>query len=305
MAFFWWSLVPVGLLLLPMLVVIGWIWHWKRGLKRVGRRNPLTSNLLRSPGESLRSRIADLDIDIALLMALFPVPGLLAYTLYLSYWVFEAQKPSVVLIGGYVLSGLVGFVWMAKRFRGLVLQRRQTTLGYEAELAVGQELSNLGDLGFRAFHDFPAEAFNVDHVLIGPSGVYALETKGRSKPGAAEDGEKTWEVTYDGAALQFPGWRDSKSLDQARRQAQWLSRWLSSATGEDVAVQPVLVLPGWFIRRTSPNGMPVLTGKQIRTYFEKSSGSKRLSAEQVQRIVHQVDARCRDVAPKAYKFSDD
>ncbi|WP_435550294.1 hypothetical protein, partial [Desulfobacterium sp. N47] len=58
---------------------------------------------------------------------------------------------------------------------------------------------------------------------------------------------------------------DTKSLDQACRQAQWLSKWLSSATGESINVQPVVALPGWYVERKSPNGIPVINPKNFRS----------------------------------------
>ena len=43
--------------------------------------------------------------------------------------------------------------------------------------------------GFAVFHDVPGDkAFNVDHVVIGPQGVFAVETKGRGKPASREWG---------------------------------------------------------------------------------------------------------------------
>ena len=175
------------------------------------------------------------------------------------------------------------------------------TLGYEAELAMGQELNQLGRSGFHVFHDLPAKDFNVDHIAVGSAGVFAIETKGRSKPTARLNGKSGWEVGYDGKALDFPGWRETKPLEQATRQAKWLKEWLSSAVGEPVQVQPVLALPGWYIRRTSAIGIPVITGKQVESFFKKYAGSAQLNQQLVQRIVHQLDQRCRNVAPRAYK----
>jgi len=35
--------------------------------------------------------------------------------------------------------------------------------------------------GFRVFHDIKAKDFNIDHAIVGLSGVFAIETKTRSK----------------------------------------------------------------------------------------------------------------------------
>jgi hypothetical protein len=66
-----------------------------------------------------------------------------------------------------------------------------------------------------------------------------------------------------------------------------------------LSVEPVLALPGWFVRRTGPNGILVLNPKNLRPVI-KNKKSAPLSEQTVKRIVHQLDQRCRDVEPRAY-----
>ena len=66
-------------------------------------------------------------------------------------------------------------------------------------MAAGQEPNSLTEAGYRVYHDLPAEGFNIDHVAVGRNGVFAMETKGRSKPAK---GNVT--VVYDGRTLRFP-----------------------------------------------------------------------------------------------------
>ena len=103
----------------------------------------------------------------------------------------------------------------------------------------------------------------------------------------------------DGQRLKFPAWSETKPLMQAVSQAEWLGKWLSSAVGESLRVEPVLTLPGWFVRRTGPNGILVLNPKNLRPVLKNRRGAT-LSDSLVKRIVHQLDRRCRDVEPKAY-----
>ena len=162
---------------------------------------------------------------------------------------------------------------------------------------MGQELNQLLRDGYDVYHDFPAEKFNIDHIIIGAAGVYAVETKARRKPSTG-DGKSDAKVVYDGQRLHFPDWMETKPLEQARRNAQWLSRWLSSAVGDTVHVQPVIALPGWYVERQSANGFPVINPKNFRSIL-KSSRNKPLDKSMITRIVHQIDQRCRDVHPRA------
>ncbi len=48
--------------------------------------------------------------------------------------------------------------------------RNRLRLGYDCELAVGQDLNELIGKGFKIYHDFPADGFNIDHIAIGTTG---------------------------------------------------------------------------------------------------------------------------------------
>ena len=89
------------------------------------------------------------------------------------------------------------------------------------------------------------------------------------------------------------------------RQAKWVREWLSKAVGEPVPVQPVLILPGWYIRRTSSDGIPVINATNIKSFFPKAGNSGRLTGQLIERIAHQLDQRCRNVELRAYKSEEE
>ena len=49
----------------------------------------------------------------------------------------------------------------------LLHERRAVRLGYEGELAVGQELEQFRHDGYYVYHDFPADTFSIDHIVVG------------------------------------------------------------------------------------------------------------------------------------------
>ncbi len=104
-------------------------------------------------------------------------------------------------------------------------------------------------------------------------------------------------VVCNDRELVFPNWTDRDSIEQARRQSIWLSRWLTSAVGEKVPVKPALVIPGWFVERKKIGDVLVFNAKESKQAIVHYHGSQ-LPAVMVQRIAHQVEAKCRDVAPK-------
>ena len=122
-------------------------------------------------------------------------------------------------------------------------------------------------------------------------GVYVVETKTRRKP-LDKTGKKQFRVEFDGKFLRWPCGTDGNGVDQAKNNAKTLARWLSSATGETVSVQPILTFPGWMVDRTNPgNDLYVVNPKQI--YGICSTEPEKLADPQIKRICHQLDQKCR------------
>ena len=290
--------IPVIVIGLSTAALFTLISYWEWQTKNARKKNPLTSDLLRGPGEALREKIDDMRLDLhAYMLLLFLLP-LLIFAMSLSNEVF-GKKPSLFILIFYVVMAVVSVGYIFYKMLGVRKTIHLYNLGLDAEIAVGQELNYLMRDGFWVYHDFPADEFNIDHVVIGPTGIFAIETKGRPKP-IKEDGSTEREVTYDGETLSFPTWKENKPVKQAEYQAKWLEKWLSSAVGEPVTVNPILAIPGWFIKRTKPGGIPAINGKNPSAFFAKY-GNGNLSEKLQRQIAHQIDSRCRTVLPKAYK----
>jgi hypothetical protein len=287
---------PIAILLAPLFFVLGLlhVYRWYR--KRKGFKSPLTGQLLRPPGESLRIEIEE--INEALFEALFLValvPSLISGVLLGSALLSGRGLETSSLVVGAII-GRCFIIYYVQRIFRLIPKRRAFRSGLEGEQAVAEELNKLMFYGYHVYHDFPAEKFNIDHILIGPGGVYAVETKTRSKR-KADRGKSSAEVTYDGNRLNFPKGYDASPLVQAKDQASWLAKWLSSAVGEGVSVEPIVTLPGWYVKRIKPDEIPVLNPKEIRAYVT-SRRKVILSDVLITRIVHQIDQRCHNIEPK-------
>jgi hypothetical protein len=263
------------------------------------RRSPLIQNLLRSPGESLIRRLDKINIEINVYSFSLILIPLLIYGLTLAFSYYKSKSINLFDIYVSAIIGFIFIIYLLTKIKKLLNERKITRLGYESEIAVGQELNQLMLKGYHVYHDFPANNFNIDHILVGQSGVFTVETKARSKPATRKvTGNAT--VTYNGRLLLFPQGVDLNTIEQAKRQAAWLTDWIGSAVGEKVAVRPVVALPGWYVKRTSPNGIPVVNPKQFPSLF-KHIAPRFLSPEMISRITHQLEQKCRNVVP----LSDD
>jgi len=260
-----------------------------------GHRSPFKDNFLRSPGESLNRQIMDINDKLTENLVLLIMMPILFYATYISLLHFGNSKLSTFTTAFYIIAGIGSIAYFLFNLVKSLNLRRSYQLGYEGEIAVGQELNQLMLEGYRVYHDFPAGKFNIDHIVVGASGVFAVETKARSKP-TSKDRKADAKVNYDGECLRFPKWTDIQSIKQAKQQAKWLTKWLSSATGEHVSVRPVLALPGWFVNRNSSSDVWVINHKECGSIAKVKNG-KILSKEMIKRIVHQLEQKCRDVEP--------
>lgn len=100
--------------------------------------------------------------------------------------------------------------------------------GARGEERVSRILANLPE-SYHVFNDFVAGGTHVDHVVAGPAGVFAVETKYWRGKVTVEDGH----ILLDG---QLP---DRAPLAQARKEAQLVKATLAAA-GWSGSVTPVL-----------------------------------------------------------------
>ncbi len=275
---------------IPVIVLFGAVSfeRWRR--KRKGLRTPLTEKLLRPAGYSLQRKLEDLNDAFngwlmgTFLCSLIAVGGL-------SF----APKDNVnqfifLIVFGLSAAGCTIMTWRR------LLDIRSNRWGLLGEQAVAEELQRLIPSGYKIFHDIPCEKmdckWNIDHVAVGPAGVFAIETKYRTKlPGKAGEDHK---AEFDGVKIQFSsGNYDAEAPAQARQNARWLATEMSKATGERVTVQPIVALPGWYVTLKANSDVKVLSGKQVFNFIAKEP--VRYHHKFIQQISYQLEQRCRDV----------
>ena len=252
---------------------------WKIKRESALKRDPFTEPLLRPPGESCRLKLDELIEKTVAQMFLFVTPMFVALGAYYAH----ANIVTCVLL--LVLS-LAFTLFMIKRLWEVAIEVRRYRLGFEGERAVGQEINQALSFGCKVYHDVLFDGYNIDHVIVAPSGIFAIETKTRRK-GRDRNSHR---VKYDGQKLIFPEWEDDRAVEQAQRNAKSLAVWLSKAVGESIWVEPILTLPGWLVDRIAKGKVHVLNPKEIVGFVSRNSQSN-LSIQLIQRISHQLEQR--------------
>ncbi|WP_411576206.1 nuclease-related domain-containing protein [Streptomyces mutabilis] len=146
--------------------------------------------------------------------------------------------------------------------------------GLAGERRVGAELNRLGRHGWRVLHSVPlANKVDIDHLLIGPGGVFSINTKHHHKR-AVWVGDDSVKVDHGKPAPYA-----RKSRAEAKRVARVLERYC----GFPVPVEPVLVFVGVTELKV------VATQLDVRVYQERQVSalgplSGILTADQVEQV---------------------
>lgn len=276
------------LAILPVLLLLAAVYGYKWWADRQPRRDPLTTDLRRLPADSLMTRL-DLmrDKGLDLILTATMVGGMSVVLIVLRRLPADIDWrliDTLVLLGSLAVSGVLG-----QRLVRLLPELARMRAGIRAEQAVAQELAEMLAGRNRIIHDVQAKQFNIDHVVITPGGIFAVETKSRLKP-ATGQGSESVKVLYDGKGLKFPGWMETEPVEQARRQADWLARHLQAATGERLPVVAVLALPGWYVENTAritDDMVRVINPKNASWLFVKRPPV--LDDAALQRAIHAVE----------------
>lgn len=159
-------------------------------------------------------------------------------------------------------------------------------IGAEGERVTGRALEKLPD-DFRVLHDLRIRGSraNVDHVVVGPTGVFVVESK-RMRGKLRVRGDEV-----------FIGGRRRGMVEQVRREVAAVETVLNAA-GIGAPVKPILFIqeadPPWFLGR--PAGIPiVLSGRKLLKHI--TSGAQILTAAEVDRAAEAFSHRLGRSAP--------
>lgn len=213
------------------------------------RTFPVQSRPRRQAGQGLRERITDQRDAFIMYAGGVCVFGAVVLTITWITWLSSPRwTPWNLTVG--VLVTMVAVILEGWR---RVQRSRRDQLGLFGELATAEWLNQLAAAGYYVFHDLPGEKGNVDHVAVGPAGVFVIETKARSKaPGD--------QILYDGQRLLVGRWDATEQyLGQARACRDQVKRKLRehSSLLADIPVRAVLAFPGWDVPETRSSGAEV------------------------------------------------
>lgn len=169
-------------------------------------------------------------------------------------------RPFAYFSAGVFLTASLWLVWdIVDRESGA----RSWSAGADAETLTAGVLRKLK--GHAVVHGLKFHGFDVDHVLVGPSGVTAVETKWTSRDLDISKGVTERRLT--------------RNLQDATRGAAQIDLYLRRAAQLEGGVRPALILWGAGVRdipggQTTVGGVDVFVGRQAREWRATSFGQQ-------------------------------
>jgi hypothetical protein len=152
-----------------------------------------------------------------------------------------------------------------------------------AQRRTSRQLAKLRRAGYRAMHGsiIPESEDQIDHLVIGPAGVFAIDS---------EDWDKRLAVrTRKGKELWHGPYSKKDRLEHAQWEAQQAGDLLSGVAGKPVTVRPAMAVYGpkipWDV--ATIREVDVFSGPRLRKYLRRrarQNGVRPLSDDEVERI---------------------
>lgn len=163
------------------------------------------------------------------------------------------------LLWGIAVAAIYVLSINALETTGLKLKKRisDADTGARAEQAVAEALETLPD-DFHVFHDLTFPGFNIDHVVLGPNGIFLVETK--SQKG---------NITQENDVLLNNGRRFFKDfLKQCWSQAFSLRDHLGVEKLKGHRIKPILCFSRGFVEISGPvRGVAVMHVRYLRPFI--------------------------------------
>lgn len=264
------------------------------------QRRTRDRGLLREPGRALRRRLDA--VDHRLVGAALGIP-LALFLWHLVYVGALAAPGSRFALVALALAGVAALGWFAGEILRLWPERQALRRAIDAQAVTAQSLNLLMRQDYWVFHDVHVGDHRINHLVIGPRGVFCVDTKWR-RP------RRRWswrglqprpkaQAAFDGRQLHFPGWKESKSLEDVEIQADWLGGWLAQVSGEPESAIPTfgaVALPGWRVASTDWKRLIVFNPATPNMLVQGGGRTSRLDATVAHQLVKQLQQHCREHA---------
>ena len=263
---------------------------WSAFSRAVGSGPHFADSIMHEAAQRFREELDRLTTSQSIYLG-----AVLVFTiLFAAAYTLQAQQ----LFLGYPdwqLYILLGFLLATAGFAMHVLARtvrakRAVQFMRDANIAVGHQLRRIAGNGTRVFHDVETDIGIVDHVVVGQSGIYAVNVVARR----AREGQK---IRLRGNTLEFPDAEVEYPIDELSEKTARLEKELQQLLGHRIRVRSVIAAPGWEVEEQASEQHLLVNERNIAMLRGWRDNTDHLMNEDVEVLQSALTAQCLHSAP--------
>lgn len=254
------------------------------------KHSPLKYNPLRQSGQSLKEKIDDIFEKVFMYLVWVGLIVFIVFNEWIRYYFNTPPNPL-----GWTFIAIVIIAYSGNKIYRHTKEIKNIKQGQHGEEIVGEVLDELRGKGYKIFHAIPCEGtngekFDIDHVIVGPGGVFTIEVKTISK---AIKGNP--EILYDGADIKIDGSiPDRDPIVQAKGQMYWLENFITKNAKMKVKVKPVVLYPGWFVKNENSENTDVQVLNPTIFLTRVNNKKPSLNTDQINLIASHIESYIRN-----------
>lgn len=259
---------------------------WNALSRTVGSTPNFADSIMQEAAQRFRDELDRLSSSQATYLS----GALVFIVLFVAAYILQAQD----LFAGYPAWQL----WLQMSFLALtalfaawrlgrtILTRRQVRFVRDANVAVGHQLQQISTGANRVFHDVVTTAGVVDHVLVGQTGIYAVNVVARR---AGKNGSAILKGNY----LSFSNRQEQTPLVEITASTARLEKEICHLLGHKIRVRSVIAVPGWDIGEQANENHLLVNERTIAMLRGWKDQSDYLMNEDVDELQRDLTTRCR------------
>ena len=268
------------------LVFVVVVKSWQLLSRAVGATPAFPESIMREAAQRFRDEFERLSASQSTYLS----AALVFAVLFAAAYALNAER---IFIGypHWQLNVLLGVLTIAAalvayRLVCIVLERRQVKVLRDANIAIGHQVQRIASGIGRAYHDVETSAGVIDHVIVGASGVYAVNVVARTP-------SRKGSVELEGNDLVFnPSGKTASIVDNGTRIAS-LEREFRRLLDHRVRVRSVIAVPGWEIEGQSTEENLLANERNLPMIRGWRDKADYLMNEDVDALHEMLTRRCR------------
>ena len=258
---------------------------WSALSRTVGSNPSFADSIMREAAQRFRDELDRLTRSQAIYLS----GALVFLVLFGAAYILQARS----LFAGYPAWQLwlqIGFLSLAAllaawRLGQTMLARRSVKFVRDANVAIGHQLQRISTGANRVFHDVETSAGIVDHVLVGQTGIYAVNVIARRGGRKGSAALKNSHLAFSDGGTPIP-------VVDLTASASRLEKELCRLLGHKVRVRSVIAAPGWDIGEQASERHLLVNERTIAMLRGWRDQSDYLMNEDVDALQRELTLRC-------------